>query len=188
MDKYRNIITINNRSLELPNISHIYRTNHIPVNLKFKTEPCCHLQFPRTVTVYSFTSNNMILFKTLPTASIKSIVLEPHSGSVVGMREGYLHCVVHYINPQWEQTLPHTFRNQSTIIVQGKLITATKYPTMAYHLSHTIWPQHTHQALLHYYHEHKLLTYPSNAKRISYIQATMTVMKRIYTIKYTKPI
>jgi hypothetical protein len=126
----------------------------------------CHLQFPRTVTVYSFTSNNMILFKTRPTASIKSIVLQPHSGSVVGRREGYLHCVVHYINPRWEQTLPHNFRNQSTIIIKGKLITATKYPTMVCHLSHTIWPQHKHQALLHYDHEHKLLTYPSNANRV----------------------
>jgi hypothetical protein len=91
MGKYRNIIAINNRSLKLLNISHMYHTNHIPVNLKFKTEPCCHLQFPRTVTVYSFTSNNMILFKTLSTASIKSTVLEPHSGSVIGRREGYLH-------------------------------------------------------------------------------------------------
>jgi len=94
----------------------------------------CHLQFPRTVNVYYFISNNMILFKTLSTASIKSIVLEPHSGSVIGRREGYLHCIVYYINPQWEQTLPHTFRNQSAIIVQGKLITATKYPTMTCHL------------------------------------------------------
>ena len=126
----------------------------------------CHFPFPRTVTVYSFTSNNMILFKTLPTASIKSIVLEPHSGSVIGRRKGYLLCVVHDIKPWWEQPLPHTFRNQSTIIMQGKLITATKYPTMACHLSHTIWPQYKHQALLHYYYEHKLLTCLCNAKRV----------------------
>jgi len=72
--------------------------------------------------------------------------------------------------------------------MQGKLITATKYPTMACHLCHTIWPKHKHQACFiitmstNYWHIHPM------PRELSYIQATIMVTKRMCTIKYTKPI